>query len=957
MPSEEAASAVDAGSGRRPLEAVLAVCCLLAVLLSAGLVPAIGGTADGDGGPDPLSEAAAELIESALDDEYHLGDEDAGEGGESTDDLEPPTGEPPGGDLPGDDPGADFLDAADTTEIGGDAELTAADDTVRFVVDADRASYWRTGAYDTYTGDGWERTDGGQPIADVHREDDREHLEQLIEFRTDGATVPAAWQPVDVSVDDRAIELRDGGGLGLDEPLSAGETVVVESALPETDPDVLGAAGTDYPGEIDDRYTEVPDDVPDRVAARTAELTADADTPYETTVAIESYLREEYDYALDVPPPEGDVTDELLFERDEAYCAYFASAMTVMLRAEDVPARYVTGYSPGETDGDRHVVRGLNAHAWVEVYFPDVGWVPFEPTPPAARQDALEEAADADVDVDRLDDDLDGGESDTDGDEEEPTGLDIELLDDPVPGSELTVQVMANGEPVAGQWVLFDDEVVGRTDADGEATGTVPYVEELSVRVSPSATDDELSVERVDPVDVGGGAGAAGSTTAGGAAGSVGSTIAGGTAGAGSVPDSWFVGDSESPAALSSTTRLGGVTAERDDENASTVTVPTDVDIALDETPLPDSELTITATIDGEPVTDATVTLDGDAVTDTDADGTATVELPADGEVTIGVERGAASGERSVEIHALAVDVDASPVALPGQDATVTVTAGDEPAGGVPVTLDGEVVAETDADGTATVELPAAASVSIGTGDGAASTTVRPLATLVALVGGGGLAVGAVGLWLRRRVEGPIVSDPSALPGAVMGWLLTALTIAARWLDRAFTAVAVECRRYLAGRQGLLETVARLGGRAREAIVGAARGLYALATAVVLAVVWHPLTGLRHRLAGDGTSAEGSTSGASDGKGGDGTSATDRATVVRRAWYHLVARLSVGNPRTSTPASLARRAIDAGFPSGPVETILEAFRAVEYADRTPDDAGVDRVRSARDRLADEEDSE
>jgi hypothetical protein len=101
------------------------------------------------------------------------------------------------------------------------------------------------------------------------------------------------------------------------------------------------------------------------------------------------------------------VADAFLFEMTQGYCVYYATAMTVLLRTQGVPARFVVGYSPGQhVSADTWVVRGLNSHAWVEVYVPDVGWVRFDPTPEgprirdehgriqAARQ-AEEEAVDA----------------------------------------------------------------------------------------------------------------------------------------------------------------------------------------------------------------------------------------------------------------------------------------------------------------------------------------------------------------------------------------------------------------------------------------------------------------------------------------------------------------------------------------------------------------------------------
>jgi len=94
------------------------------------------------------------------------------------------------------------------------------------------------------------------------------------------------------------------------------------------------------------------------------------------------------------------------------YCTYYATTMTVMLRTLDVPARFVVGYTPGERVGnDRWVVRGLDSHAWVEVYFPDVGWIRFDPTPAGPRSSAeAERLAQArqngvdDIDTDETDD-------------------------------------------------------------------------------------------------------------------------------------------------------------------------------------------------------------------------------------------------------------------------------------------------------------------------------------------------------------------------------------------------------------------------------------------------------------------------------------------------------------------------------------------------------------------------
>lgn len=70
--------------------------------------------------------------------------------------------------------------------------------------------------------------------------------------------------------------------------------------------------------------------------------------------------------------------------------------MAVLLRTQGIPARWVKGFAPGEQTGPgQYTVRASDAHAWVEVYFPTVGWVPFEATPPAGMAAAAEVPADA----------------------------------------------------------------------------------------------------------------------------------------------------------------------------------------------------------------------------------------------------------------------------------------------------------------------------------------------------------------------------------------------------------------------------------------------------------------------------------------------------------------------------------------------------------------------------------
>jgi transglutaminase-like putative cysteine protease len=151
----------------------------------------------------------------------------------------------------------------------------------------------------------------------------------------------------------------------------------------------LSTSTIDDQPQISNRYLQLPEGIPQRVLELANRIIAGTDSPYTKAVRIETYLRNSYPYTLDVPPPPKgrDAVDYFLFEAPGGFCSYYASAMTVMLRAVGVPARLVTGYAMGKYDEARnayHVV-AADAHAWVEVYFSDYGWVEFEPTASRTR--------------------------------------------------------------------------------------------------------------------------------------------------------------------------------------------------------------------------------------------------------------------------------------------------------------------------------------------------------------------------------------------------------------------------------------------------------------------------------------------------------------------------------------------------------------------------------------------
>ncbi len=145
--------------------------------------------------------------------------------------------------------------------------------------------------------------------------------------------------------------------------------------------ELLREAGTDLAPGIREWYLQLPPLDP-RIAALARQITARAPTQYDKVIAIDRYLRTQYIYSLEMT---GASLAGFLFDRKAGHCEYFATAMAVMLRTLGIPTRYARGFMGGEYNdvGDDWIVRARDAHSWVEIYFPDIGWVTFDPTPPA----------------------------------------------------------------------------------------------------------------------------------------------------------------------------------------------------------------------------------------------------------------------------------------------------------------------------------------------------------------------------------------------------------------------------------------------------------------------------------------------------------------------------------------------------------------------------------------------
>lgn len=292
-------------------------------------------------------------------------------------------------------------------------------DTLRFTVKTSNPALWRITAYDAYDGQGWQRTLTRQiPLI----------YEGGTRYRIPGRQLPEQGQPADVfrfvrglpdhlpaasvpvqiqlSLSEKAAgaaELSAGeallqtdayGGLHLreewftdiidteDEDILT-DTYAVIAEHPPTASEVLRGRGMEYSPFIARTYVE---QVPlqaeknlDTLVQKTVEGISD---PYDRVTALREMIQERCLYTLQAPAvPRGeDAAAYFLLQSQRGACDLFATSLAVTARLAGIPARVVTGYQVGEYDAASQTVHVLDsdAHAWVEIYFPGVGWVPFD---------------------------------------------------------------------------------------------------------------------------------------------------------------------------------------------------------------------------------------------------------------------------------------------------------------------------------------------------------------------------------------------------------------------------------------------------------------------------------------------------------------------------------------------------------------------------------------------------
>jgi protein-glutamine gamma-glutamyltransferase len=273
------------------------------------------------------------------------------------------------------------------------------DDTIVMRVRASKPAFWRGQSFDTWNGRTWLASAAkpqllkGTPIDIPQRGGSRsdEDFVQTFYLRTAGPNlVFAADQASRVYFPDGGVFVLPDGTMRSGVALDRGAVYTVISRRPTVTEE--GLAGIDsskdptatMPPEDVAKYLQLPTTTPQRVRDLAQTLTTNAEPTITKVRALEKWMGDNLEYSLDIPnaPKNTDAVDQFLFVDKVGFCEQIASALVVMLRSLGIPARLTVGYTPGERNPltGLYEVKALNAHAWAEVWFPNVGWLPFDPT-------------------------------------------------------------------------------------------------------------------------------------------------------------------------------------------------------------------------------------------------------------------------------------------------------------------------------------------------------------------------------------------------------------------------------------------------------------------------------------------------------------------------------------------------------------------------------------------------
>lgn len=274
-------------------------------------------------------------------------------------------------------------------------------DSIAFRVRAPQAALWRAEAFDTFDGTKWTSSDNTTQSLISGWDGVAMQLPQEVAAKNEGfARTEHVVQTFYIDTPQPNVLFAAGmisqvyfpaGGLRADNTASVRSPILLDRGLIYSvisnvpiysGSELRQVSGSLQPGMRN--YLQLPLDLPGRVGALASQITAGLNNEYDKVSAVQEWLRTNTHYNLDIPrdPAGVDSVDHFLFDTRQGYCEHIASAMAVMLRTQGIAARLVTGYGPGERNPftGYFEVKESDAHAWVEVYYPNFGWITYDPT-------------------------------------------------------------------------------------------------------------------------------------------------------------------------------------------------------------------------------------------------------------------------------------------------------------------------------------------------------------------------------------------------------------------------------------------------------------------------------------------------------------------------------------------------------------------------------------------------
>jgi hypothetical protein len=287
---------------------------------------------------------------------------------------------------------------------------------------------WRGATFDQYTGRGWKNTQdasdtltsttpAGGAGSNTFDASSPEPLSTFAlpspsmsppvgkskkvtqQFRLLGSYIShvyGASEPRTVRIPDIRLTVDGAGTMQLHRSLNSG-MYHVESEVPDWSPEDLREASQDYPPVVSGIYLQVPPDnagVYAHLRDEAQRVTSGITNNYDKVCALEQWVGAQCKYNTNTPAVPGgvDVVDYFLFTAKQGYCDSFATSLAMMCRSIGIPARVANGFLTGDLDRSRgeYVVKEKDKHQWTEVYFPNYGWIPFDPT--ALAEDISEES-------------------------------------------------------------------------------------------------------------------------------------------------------------------------------------------------------------------------------------------------------------------------------------------------------------------------------------------------------------------------------------------------------------------------------------------------------------------------------------------------------------------------------------------------------------------------------------